>query len=132
MTLLLLLACSENGLIAKEPEVAGDSAELLPAIKVAPRSVDFGTVIFGDSASATVHVRNVGDAPLSISELSVRSADVSFTTITPVLEPQELVDMVLTWTPTGPGDLNDSLEVSSDDPDDPVVSVALTGMMTGG
>ncbi len=132
MLLLLLFACSENGLIAKETEPAGDSATPLPAIKVAPRSVDFGTVIFGNSATATVHVRNVGDAPLSISDLSVGSADVSFTNISPVLAPQEVVDTVLTWTPAGPGDLNDSLEVSSDDPDDPVVQVELTGVMTGG
>ena len=132
MTLLLLFACSENDLIAKETEPAGDSAELLPAIKVAPRNVDFGTVIFGTSATATVHVRNVGDAALNITDLSVGSADVSFTSLSPVLQPEEAVDTVLTWTPTGPGDLNDSLEVSSNDPDDPVVQVALTGIMTGG
>ena len=128
---LLLAACSENALIAKDEASGPVEDTVAPDILVDPPAIDFGEVLPGASASATVQISNVGDDTLAMSGLTTSSGTITVTSVNPVVAPGESVETVLTWTPIDSG-LNDVLEVNSNDPDQPRVDVPLTGTIPGG
>lgn len=131
--LLFLLGCSENALVSKDDPVGGDDAVAAPDIDVAPVAVDFGAVLPYDAATAAVVLANVGDATLNLADLSVDAQDVTFTSLSsPMVPPGGEVRTVLTWTPVSADALDAALEIASDDPDEPVVHVPLTGTVPPG
>jgi hypothetical protein len=133
--LFLLIGCSENAIIPKDGDPGGTLPEEAPDIVVDPLSVDFGEVVPGASASAFVTVSNVGDAALTVEELSLAAGTpgLSWTALSsPVVPPGQSVDTVLTWAPTLAGPLDEQLRVPSNDPDEPRVDVALTGSVPWG
>ncbi len=137
MLLLLLVACTENSLVAKDGDIPpeADTGARAPEIVVTPASVDFGELAGETVGVATVVIGNVGTVPLHLESLSLRweSPTLSWTALSsPVLRPGEEVETVLTWDPYGPEVLSDDLLVASDDPDAPVVSVPLSGIVPAG
>lgn len=124
-------ACSDNAFVKTDDHGGGTEDTVAPDIVVDPPFVDFGEVLPGASASATVHITNAGTDTLAIAGLSVGSATVSLTRVDPMLEPGATVDTVLTWTPIDTA-LSDTLTVASSDPDAPQVDVPLTGSLPPG
>ena len=135
MYLILLAACSENDLIAKKEDATATSAEAGPDIRVEPGAVDYGEVLPGASAAATVTISNDGAASLAINGVSLVSAnaDVTWTALgSPLVAPGSSVETVVTWTPTAPGALFETLRVNSNDPDEGQIDVPLSGSLPVG
>ena len=101
-------------------------------IAVEPLLLDFGPVVVGRSAQQTVTVRNTGSATLRIA--SVQSSDPAFTFVGGTefeLDPGALRELDVTFVPTTVGAHQAELSVQSDAPDEPTVTVALSGTALG-
>lgn len=105
-----------------------------PVVSVAPSAHDFGSVLVGgESAPLTVTVGNTGCASLAVGTVSLTGADpgefelrndgVSEATIPPT-SPHTLQGVVK---PTSPGAKAATLQIPSNAPGNPVVTVSLTG-----
>lgn len=107
-----------------------------PDIAVDPVSHDFGTLTVGDSDAVAITVTNEGDAELRVSDLSWDPSSAELT-----LDTAKDLNGSLPWTLApgeekvvevayAPGDAHADealLQVVSDDPDEPVVDVLITG-----
>lgn len=102
-----------------------DFAALVPAISVAPPSVDFGDVAVSETATAAVFVSNVGRAPLHV-ELAAL-APFSVGPIDASIDPGDTVEVPVRYTPPTYLVNTAFLSLSSDDPERPTVEVALVG-----
>ena len=130
-----LWGCSENNLVKKDDGEDVEFDDVSPNILVDPLSVDFGSVLAGASAAATLSISNVGDDTLTLDTLRLGSADsaLTFTEITsPLLLAGDSVATVVTWTPSTSGPLSNTLDITSNDPDEPLIVVPLSGSTPGG
>lgn len=133
LVLFLLGGCSEYGVSGKPGDGAVDSGVAAwPEIQVAPSAVDFGAVPVdaGPADPAPVWIKNIGDAPLHLSSLTVDGGGGVFTVTaleTSVLSPEEHTEVLVGFEPAMAGVVGASLWVESDDPDQPRVEVALQG-----
>lgn len=95
------------------------SLYLEPRLEVEPRRLDFGPQLLGCTDEATVTLRSVGDAPVSLEEITL-SAEGPFALLsTPevsVLAPGEETTVTLQFSTEIVGDAAASLRVASDDP----------------
>lgn len=133
--MFLLLACTENELVAKENPADTEVEEPLgPDIAVSPRSVDFGEVEAGSENSAVVTVTNEGDGDLLLDSPSLRgrTAGVTLSALGSSLLPGGAkTDFVVTWVAEA-GGLDDVVVLTSNDPDEAEVEVALAGTLPAG
>jgi len=101
----------------------------IPDIEVSTSSLEFGEVFVGVSTDLTVGISNVGTYDLVVSGIAV-NGEVFATdfaeTITILAGASQ--DITVSFTPETYGSVNGNLFISSDDPDDPEVSVELSGM----
>ena len=102
-----------------------------PDIDVAPASVDFGDVRAGLSASGQVTVRNVGSAALHVNGLTLSGAS-AFKMVDAPATPLTLNSgtsfiLTLSYGPSGPGPDSGTLEIDSDDSEEPTTLVPLAG-----
>jgi len=105
----------------------------VPHIAVEPTSVDFGTVILGQSAQRTLTVRNSGSADLVIS--AMRSSNAAFSLIGDTafqLAPGSSKTLAVQFLPTATGQQQASLTVYSNDADQPTATVSLSGSSVSG
>lgn len=121
--------------------LTGTGAPLpVPDISAAPMSAGFGVVLVGASSTPQeVVISNYGTADLNISGMAVagaHSGDFSFDSnggsnpclsSIPVVPPNGNCTVTLTFRPAASGSRSASLEIASDDPDEPVVSITLSG-----
>ncbi|MEZ4317900.1 MAG: choice-of-anchor D domain-containing protein [Myxococcota bacterium] len=142
LLIFALLGCSENSLNAfpKDPELVDtdvpvDTDEPPPPVEVTepdivvnPLEIDFGIRPVGQATLASFSVRNIGDARLTVSDIGVVDStafavagNTSF-----LLEPGESTVVDVTYLPSTGQSIGRAL-VESDDPDEPVVEVALIG-----
>ena len=102
----------------------------LPDVDV-PGSVSVGSVTVGLSGSASVVVSNVGSAALSVSSTVVSGADAGAFAVSGggsfTLAAGASRSVQVTFSPTDVRAYSASLVVASDDPDEPSVSVGLSG-----
>ena len=106
-----------------------------PDIVVYPASLsyDFGDVEVGDSNTVLVQIGNAGDADLQVTGLTLSgSGDFAITDAPAVpftVAPSEsiVVDIQITYTPSGEGLDSATLTIASDDADEPSIEVALAG-----
>jgi hypothetical protein len=109
------------------------SGQPLPAnIQVSPLALDFGTVEVLTTATQTVIITNTGAVDLSVTGLSMSgSADFTLGAAAPstpfTVPPAASVDVPVNYTPSAAVAASGSLSVNSDDPDQPQVTVALSG-----
>ncbi|RMF92421.1 MAG: choice-of-anchor D domain-containing protein, partial [Nitrospinota bacterium] len=101
-------------------------------IDVHPLALDFGVVTTGMSATLAATISNVGTADLTVTGLNITgSADFTLNTAAPAtpftVAPGASVDVPVDYHPADVGDDTGTLEITSDDPDEPTVSVSLTG-----
>ena len=132
---LLLSACTENKLVKKDDGAAPEFDDTTPKILVTPLAVDFGLVMAGRSGAATISISNVGEDTLALDALRFGTATdaLTFTDLsTSLLSAGDAVETVITWTPTSAGVLSNTLDVGSNDPDQPLVQVDLGGSVPHG
>jgi PKD repeat protein len=107
-----------------------------PNLVVKPSTVDFGTVLVGSGAQKTLQIKNEGEnelAPLVVSDISF-SGDPIFDSpenlipSTPLeLETNESGQMWLYFIPESGGTFNGTVTITSNDPDEPVKAIPLSG-----
>lgn len=102
---------------------------LTPDIAVAPEEIDFGDVVVLYSETELVQIINAGRAELEITDISVDGAPDSFeiqpTSIT--LAPDESVPIEISFTPQKYIEYTPNLLITSNDEEDPTVSIPITG-----
>lgn len=105
-----------------------------PVIQAVPRDCNFGKVPVGNRVTARILIANHDGCDLHVSQVWLGdSADSAFSlTSAPgfpmVVESECSTDVAVTFCPTHGGEVRGSLEISSDDPIQPVVCVALHGV----
>jgi Cep192 domain 4 len=108
-----------------------------PNIAVSPASVDSGEVVVNGSSSREVTIANTGDAVLNVSSIAL-DAGTDFTldlnggtnacgTANPAIAAAGNCTVAVVFAPTFVGTFGDNLAIASDDPDQPDVSVPLSG-----
>jgi uncharacterized membrane protein len=128
------IAISSNDLDEPVVELAlsGTGEALEPDINLSPLALDFGTVFIGDTATLTTQIENLGNTDLTVTDIvpgAGTSGEYSFTApATPFAVPPGGSQVVeVTYAPVDPDGDTGSLEITSDDPDEPVVELGLTG-----
>jgi hypothetical protein len=101
-------------------------------LTVSPASHDFGNVTVNTAATAALILTNSGTAHLSITNIAVSGT--GFQT-TPIKEPAGIpaggqLVVSLTFSPKTAGNFSGAVTVTSDDPNNPTKTVALTGAAT--
>jgi Abnormal spindle-like microcephaly-assoc'd, ASPM-SPD-2-Hydin len=104
----------------------------IPDISVSPLIYDFGDVELGSTSTVLINISNEGDADLTVDDISLQSGLCEDFTVTPVtlplvIPPEDTEDVEITYTPSEVGSCLGVLEIASDDPDEPVVEVELSG-----
>ncbi|MBI9077010.1 MAG: right-handed parallel beta-helix repeat-containing protein [Desulfatibacillum sp.] len=109
-------------------------------VTASPLTYDFGRRLLGSDTEVEISLGNSSDSleSLEISGLQITGSDaftwdVSFENhpclldIDPVFDPGQTCNVLVAFSPTALGFQNASLEISSDDPDEPVFSVSFLG-----
>jgi hypothetical protein len=98
-----------------------------PVVEVSPPFLDFGDVFAGFSSSLPVTVMNTGTLDLHVGRIASADPDVTAVPSSLTLIPGESFDLSVLYTPSSPGSLGDVLEIQSDAPLTPTVTVPLAG-----
>jgi hypothetical protein len=107
----------------------------LPKAAVSPGSVNFGVVCPGSFVDQQLTVTNTGTAPLTINNISIGGGSSPGLSILPIPGlPQTLpvgghLSFTVRFAPPGPlgGPIAGTVVVSTDDPDNPQITVPITG-----
>lgn len=107
---------------------------LPPDIDVSPAEYDFGEVELGTSSTVIITISNAGCGDLTVDSIEFAagsSADFDIATVPSlpaVVAPDStLADVVITYTPSAAGLASAVLNIGSNDPDEPLVAVSLSG-----
>ncbi len=129
--LLFLSGCIDYALEGSEPPPPqGGDDPGTPLIAVTPATVDFGLADIGDALSEVVTVANLGDADLALLGTSLSDDGGAFTVSAlgaELLPPGAETTFVVTWDVADFGSVSGQALIDSQDPLDPVVSVAILG-----
>lgn len=104
-----------------------------PEIEVTPEAIEFGQVEVGVQQSAFVTVANTGDAPLTVESLTIlqgEGTDFGFMPLEQLplaIEPNTMVEMEVVFMPSAEGPYEAIFQIVSDDPEQSLVEVMLTG-----
>ena len=126
LTLLIGTGCSEYKIQSAAETDAG--VERAPQILASPEQVSMGWVESGDAGVEVVQIANIGEADLNVTDLRLESA-LTWTITTAgadTVEAGGATTVILEWEATSDGDGSDALVISSNDPEQPVVSVPLS------
>ncbi|MDK8464843.1 choice-of-anchor D domain-containing protein [Marinobacter sp. SS13-12] len=107
----------------------------VPEIVVTPEDISFGTVMLGETASAEVTISNEGNESLVITGIDIsggNSSDFIQTNDCTTVAPEEACTVAISFTPSATGGRSASLDIASDDPATPDVSVPLSGQGNDG
>ncbi|MBL4795068.1 MAG: choice-of-anchor D domain-containing protein [Pseudomonadales bacterium] len=97
-------------------------------IMVSPTSIDFSDLFIGDNSTETVTVSNIGAGDLELIAISLGGAAFSQSDdCGNILAPGETCDIEVTFTAIDEGDFTGVVEIDSDDENNSLVSVSLTG-----
>lgn len=122
-----LLVKQENGGPAT---VALSSLADPPDIEVSRTSIDFGSSPLGQSVARSVTLQNVGRAPLfATARVESASLDLQLArSFSATINPGAFVELALVFTPTVVGSVSGTLVLTSNDPVDPEIRIALGGV----
>ena len=101
-----------------------------PDIYAVPTTLSFGAIQIGNSSALTVNVSNVGSADLELGTLTLNGAGDFAITVDPslsVLSPGDSTLLEVTYAPTNNGNDSGYVDIPSNDPDEPVVQIDLSG-----
>jgi subtilisin family serine protease len=98
-----------------------------PDIVLSSDSLDYGAVYIGASATDSLGVKNDGTDTLKIGSVSLDGLDFTADTAAFNLSPGETRKLAITFAPTSAGLIAGTLTVNSNDPNDSVLVIPLTG-----
>ncbi len=98
-----------------------------PDIDVPTDPLIYGEVFINGSSSKTITVANPGTDLLNVTSIATDHGDYSVDVASATLNPGESQDVVVTFAPTATGPTNATLTITSDDPDEGVIQIALSG-----
>ena len=137
LVLFLLSGCTTYGIVPKEEPQQDPDHQDAPDITVDPHSLAFGDVLAHSDATAppvietrTVAILNEGAGDLHLGEIVLEDSTgpYSWANLSAILvQPGGEATFEVSFDPNTAGDVSNTLYVHSDDPDEPVVEVALTG-----
>src|SRR5271165_2617459 len=106
-----------------------------PLAQISPSSssVDFGSVAVGTQGTWSLTITNSGGADLTISMLTLTGAEFGVSGITTprMISSGQTATLTLTFLPTTAGVVSGSLAITSNDPANPTLNIALTGSGAG-
>ena len=114
----------------EEPVIEVPEDDKEPDIEVSLSYIDFGKVnAISETETRSVTVKNIGDADLDISDIIVTGTPIySLTPITDsLLVPGQTGKFTVTYDPETYETNSEIVSISSNDPDEPVVYVSITG-----
>lgn len=108
---------------------ATGTASSQPQLTVAPTSISFGTVTTGSTGTANLVLTNSGSANLTVSVIGVTGSEFTVSGIsTPkTISAGQSATATVTFAPTATGAATGSIAITSNDPNNPSVSVPLSG-----
>jgi hypothetical protein len=138
-SIMLTLASSSYNIPSIKAQYAPDGLEKrllyfitdVPIISVDKTSLDFGSLITGNTLSSVVTVKNIGTADLNITGAKINGtnvSDFSLSNMCGTILPQSTCSITVTFTPSSPGSKAATLEINSNDPNQATVSISLTGV----
>ena len=110
------------------------SVPVIPDIEVLPPALDFGELEVGISYTAILTVSNLGDGLLTVGALDfAEGSSEDFAVLSSLswplfLEAEEGIDIEVGYLPSSGGLSTATLQIASDDPDEPLVEVSLSGI----
>ncbi|MFQ6674492.1 MAG: choice-of-anchor D domain-containing protein, partial [Fidelibacterota bacterium] len=113
--------------------VMGKGSEaLVPNLEVSPATVNFGTVVIGDSSDTTLTLSNMGDTTLFISDIALSGTDAADFSLPEDFDIGELAPdgdttFALRFRPGSEGGKSATLTIISNDPDGGSTTVSLVG-----
>ncbi|MBT7789142.1 MAG: choice-of-anchor D domain-containing protein, partial [Calditrichaeota bacterium] len=87
-----------------------------PSISVDPENLDFDGVSLGESSNLSLNISNIGNLPLTVSDIVVEGFFTTDFEAEFTLQPNESTDVVVIFTPEEPGRFETNLVIISDDP----------------
>jgi ASPM-SPD-2-Hydin domain-containing protein/HYDIN/CFA65/VesB family protein/centrosomal CEP192-like protein len=118
-----------NGASPAVVSLSATAVGAAPQISVSSNSVQFGTIGVGSTGTTSLMISNIGSADLTISAISVIGAEFGasgFTTPKTISAGQS-AQMALSFQPKVGGAAAGTLSITSNDPANPTMSVALGG-----
>jgi hypothetical protein len=108
--------------------VTASFAAKVPDIAVSLESLDFGGVKVGKKLTHTLKITNNGTGDLTITIDGIGGTEFSISGSSNItIKSKKSYNLKVTFKPTSTGSKTAKLEIHSNDPDTPVVEVALTG-----
>ncbi len=98
-----------------------------PDIEVSPLTFDFGSLFLGGTQTTQIVVRNAGTDDLTITGIGIDEAAFTADADAFVLAAGAALPVNVTFAPVAAQVYTGTMTVTSDDPTDPVITVALTG-----
>jgi PGF-pre-PGF domain-containing protein len=109
----------------------GTLTVVAPSINVDPDQIEFDEIETNTTATESVTVTNDGGDTLNISSVEISGTDASAFTIvssgSDTLEPGENTTIEVEFAPAAAGNFSAQIDIESNDPEDAVVTVALSG-----
>ena len=102
-------------------------ARAIARISVATDTVDFGEVPLGSAASRTLRVRNPGRTTLTITNLQVGNLAFSADFGTDAIARRDSTTLTLSFAATSRGSRASTVQFGTNDPDQPTITIPLTG-----
>ena len=103
-----------------------------PDISVSPDSLNFGSIKVGKGLSKTLKISNKGTGNLEITISGIEETDFSIQGSSNVtIKPQKIYKLKVIFKPKSSGLKTTTLRLSSNDPDTPVLDLALSGSTVG-
>ena len=107
----------------------GSVTVLAPNITLSTSTMDYGRVPLGSSVERTVQITNTGNVDLNISGLNFNDSQFTTTTSTSfTITPNNSRSITLKFSPVSKGTLTKQLQISSNDPDQTTMNVALNAI----
>lgn len=126
---------SVQGDASSAPVVVNLSATGVAAsqqISISSNSISFGSVVVGSQGTSSLTISNTGGSDLTVSGVSVSGTGFAFSGITApkVISAGQSSPVSLTFSPTTASAATGSLTITSNDPTNPTMTVALSGTGT--
>ncbi len=101
------------------------TAPVFPKIEVFPTVINFGAVTIGQTKTATIEVTNKGGGTLRVANIVFSSQDFSVDATSFSLKAGEKKSLTITFAPSKATNVNETLDIPSDDPDNKFLQVPL-------
>ena len=98
-----------------------------PDLAISPTALDFGVQLIGDTKTLSLRVKNEGSESLHVTGIDSSHPDFTAAPNAFTLAPRETLAVQARYAPTSTGPRAGTLTLHSDDPDTPLLSVALSG-----